>query len=269
MSIWSSLYTSTSGISAYGNAMGVVGDNVANVGTTGFKGSRAGFAALLGGIGANQQRVGAGVVMSGAEVGFGQGSLQQTGRNLDMAVWGEGWFVLDGNHKGVDGQYFTRDGRFAIDQEGFLVNTGGLRLQGYQFDMIASGEADDIGIRVATVEDAALSVARSGDAYGCGAIAGVRLVNAQGGGERVVASIDEDAVPGFEIVAVEQRLHGGHRCRRAGAVVEIITGRGGVDIVAGRGVVDVVVEPGVVDDQRCARRGGGAGVLVAAQPDAG
>lgn len=138
MSIWSSLYTSSSGIAAYGNAMGVVGDNVANVGTTGFKGSRAGFAAILGGIGTNQQRVGAGVLMSGAEVGFGQGSLQQTGRNLDMAVWGDGWFVMEGNHQGVDGQYFTRDGRFSVDQEGFLVNPGGLRLQGYMFG--ADGE---------------------------------------------------------------------------------------------------------------------------------
>lgn len=134
MSIWSSLFTSSSGISAYGSAMGVVGDNVANVGTTGFKGSRAGFAAILGGIGMNERRGGAGVAMTGAEVGFGQGSLQNTGRNLDLAVWGEGWFVVEGNHKGIDGQYFTRDGRFSADQEGFLVNPGGLRLQGYQYN---------------------------------------------------------------------------------------------------------------------------------------
>lgn len=145
MSIWSSLYTSTSGISAYGNAMGVVGDNVANVGTTGFKGSRAGFAAILGGIGANQQRVGAGVLMSGAEVGFGQGSLQQTGRNLDMAVWGKGWFVMNGNHNGVDGQYFTRDGRFSIAQDGSLVNPGGLRLQGYQYQSTSDTFSPSLG----------------------------------------------------------------------------------------------------------------------------
>ncbi len=145
MSIWSSLYTATAGITAYGNAMSVVGDNIANVGTTGFKGSRAGFAAILGGIGSNQQRVGAGVVMSGAEVGFGQGSLQQTGRNLDMAVWGDGMFVLDGAHKGVEGDYYTRDGRFTVDQEGYLVNPGNLRLQGYAANTIDGGFSPVLG----------------------------------------------------------------------------------------------------------------------------
>jgi len=134
MSIWSSLFTASSGISAYGNAMSVVGDNVANVGTTGFKGSRAGFAAILGGIGANQQRVGAGVQMTGAQIGMGQGSLQQTGRSMDMAVWGKGWFNVQGSHKGVEGDYFTRDGRFDWDNQGVLRNSSNLRLQGYQYD---------------------------------------------------------------------------------------------------------------------------------------
>lgn len=145
MSIWSSLYTATAGITAYGNAMSVVGDNIANVGTTGFKGSRAGFAAILGGIGSNQQRVGAGVVMTGAEIGMGQGSLQQTGRNLDMAVWGDGMFVLDGAHKGVEGDYYSRDGRFTVDQEGYLVNPGNLRLQGYPANTIDGGFSPVLG----------------------------------------------------------------------------------------------------------------------------
>lgn len=145
MSIWSSLYTATSGITAYGNAMSVVGDNVANVGTTGFKGSRAGFAAILGGIGANQQRVGAGVMMSGADVGFGQGSLQQTGRSMDMAVWGRGWFNVQGRHKGVEGDYFTRDGRFDWNKDGVLTNPGGLRLQGYAYDPISDTFGPGLG----------------------------------------------------------------------------------------------------------------------------
>lgn len=131
MSIWSTLHTSSSGIQAYGNAMGVVGDNVANVGTTGFKGGRAGFSAILGGIGHNQVRAGNGVVMSGAQTGFGQGSLQQTGRNKDMAVWGAGFFVLQGAHLGTEGQYYSRDGRFDVDLEGKLVNPDGMRVQGF------------------------------------------------------------------------------------------------------------------------------------------
>ena len=135
MSIWSSLYTATSGITAYGNAMGVVGDNVANANTVGFKGSRASFAAVLGGIGPSQQRVGAGVFMDAAEVGFGQGSLQQTGRASDMAIQGGGYFVVKGSHLGQEGTYYTRDGRFDMN-DGFLEKQGGLRVQGYAYDPI-------------------------------------------------------------------------------------------------------------------------------------
>ena len=133
MSIWSSLYTATSGITAYGNAMGVVGDNVANVGTIGFKGSRASFAAVLGGIGPHQTRVGAGVFMDGAEVGFGQGSLQQTGDSYHMAIQGDGYFMVKGDFLGQDGMYYTRDGRFHEDH-GYIVNPAGLRLQGQAWD---------------------------------------------------------------------------------------------------------------------------------------
>jgi flagellar hook protein FlgE len=134
MSIWSSLLTGSSGLGAYGDAIGIVGDNIANVSTVGFRASRAGFRDLLGGFGANGQRLGAGVQMSGAEVLYGQGSLLGTGRSMDMAINGNGFYVVRGQNRGIDGTYYSRDGRFGFDREGFLVNGDGLRLQGYAID---------------------------------------------------------------------------------------------------------------------------------------
>lgn len=134
MSLWTSLLTGSSGINAYGDAIGVVGDNIANVSTTGFKASRAGFSDLLGGTASNGQREGAGVLMNGPETMFGQGSLQNTGRSLDLAVRGHGFFVLSGAHDGMEGTYYSRDGRFGFDTEGNIVNPEGLKVQGYSID---------------------------------------------------------------------------------------------------------------------------------------
>src|SRR4051794_13278582 len=101
MSIWTSLYTGSSGLGAQGDAISVVGDNIANVSTTGFKESRAGFADVLGDT-AGANRPGDGVRMTGPDLSFGQGSLQQTGRPLDMAITGEGFFAVSGSHNGLN-----------------------------------------------------------------------------------------------------------------------------------------------------------------------
>ena len=106
MAIWSALLTGSSGLNAYGDAIGVVGDNVANVSTTGYRASRASFRDLLGGFGANGQRLGAGVQMAGAEVLHTEGSLLGTGRSLDLAIQGKGFFVLNGALRGIDGLIF-------------------------------------------------------------------------------------------------------------------------------------------------------------------
>ncbi|MBP9204787.1 MAG: flagellar hook protein FlgE [Kofleriaceae bacterium] len=133
MSLLTSLFTGASGMTAHGNAIGVVGDNIANVSTTGFKRTRAGFADVLGG-NLGSQRLGAGVRSGVLQTQFEQGSVQQTGGMLDMAVRGDGYFVVSGNHNGQAANYYSRDGRFALDQSGYVVNPGGLRLQGYLID---------------------------------------------------------------------------------------------------------------------------------------
>jgi len=130
MTISNNLYIGISGLDAHGNAISVVGDNIANVSTVGFKASRAGFADVIGGM-AGSSRLGAGVRMDGATTNFAQGTLQQTGSVLDLAVLGRGFLVVQGNHQGIDSTYYTRDGRFGMDNQGFVVNQEGLRLQGY------------------------------------------------------------------------------------------------------------------------------------------
>jgi flagellar hook protein FlgE len=134
MSISSTLFTGSSGLGAHGDAIGIVGDNIANASTIGFKSSRATFEDVLGGTSANGQRYGNGVRMSGPEVQFGQGSIQQTGKPLDFAVRGNGFFVVSGNNQGQPGNFYTRDGDFQIDNTGTIVNPDGLKLQGYTID---------------------------------------------------------------------------------------------------------------------------------------
>jgi len=78
MSILTSLFTGASGLGAHGDAIGVVGDNIANSSTVGFRAARASFADVLGGSAPSTQRYGAGVRMTGPQTRFTQGSLQQT-----------------------------------------------------------------------------------------------------------------------------------------------------------------------------------------------
>lgn len=134
MSIFTTLYTGTSGLQAHGDAIDVVGDNIANVSTVGFKESRANFSDVIGGTFANGQSVGQGVRMNGTETLFGQGSMQSTGRALDLGINGNGFFVVAGKFDGVQGQFYSRDGRIALDNTGTLVNAEGLKLQGYTID---------------------------------------------------------------------------------------------------------------------------------------
>ena len=144
MSISNNLFIGVSGLTAHGSAISVVGDNIANVSTIGFKASRAGFADVLGGTVA-QSRLGGGVRMNGVQADFGQGTLQQTGGILDLAVNGRGFFAVRGNHDGLPGTYYTRDGRFNVDNEGYIVNPEGLRLQGYQVNINGTQtQLDDI-----------------------------------------------------------------------------------------------------------------------------
>lgn len=132
MGILSSLFTGVSGLNANGNALSVVGNNIANLNTIGFKSSRSVFADLisssLGGAGAAIQ-TGLGVALNGVQGNFSQGSLSTTSNGLDLAIDGNGFFVLrDGS--GVT--FYSRAGQFHLDAQNRIVDPSGLLLQGYQ-----------------------------------------------------------------------------------------------------------------------------------------
>ena len=137
-----SLYSAISGLKNHEIRMDVIGNNIANVNTTGFKRSRTNFATML-----SQTLKGASMPTGGqarsnaAQVGFGallgsidqvmtQGSAQNTGRDTDLMLQGSGYFVLDNNGRPV----YTRSGGFGLDQSGYLVDPAtGARVMGYNF----------------------------------------------------------------------------------------------------------------------------------------
>ncbi len=122
-----SFRTSLSGLDAASNDLSVVGNNIANAATTGFKGSRAEFvdvfATTFSGVSGNTP--GSGVRVASVSQQFGQGNIEFTASNLDMAINGEGFFIV--NDDGTDS--YTRAGAFSTDREGFVIDNSGRNLQ--------------------------------------------------------------------------------------------------------------------------------------------
>ena len=133
MSITNSLYIGISGLQAHGDAISIVGDNIANASTVGFKRNRASFGDMLGGE-INTQRLGGGVIQTGPQTMWQQGTITRTDNPLDLAISGGGMFMVKGTHGGQTNQYYTRDGRFHLDNQGYVTNQAGLRLQGFAID---------------------------------------------------------------------------------------------------------------------------------------
>ncbi len=145
MGMLTSLFTGVSGLSTNGQALSVVGDNIANSNTIGFKGSRTVFADVLSsslGGGAAFQ-VGRGTFISNVQAIFNQGSLESSSNPLDMAIEGDGFFILTD----ISGaQYYTRAGQFNLDSSGNIVNPDGLRLQGKLLTGTQAGQVSTINI---------------------------------------------------------------------------------------------------------------------------
>lgn len=128
------MYSGVSGLRAEGEALGVVGDNIANVNTTGFKAQRALFEDVLGHsilAGTSSSMPGSGVKVGDIQQMFTQGTLQNTGVSTDVALNGDGFFVVKGTVDGLSSDFYTRAGTFNIDSLGKLVNPAGLKVQGY------------------------------------------------------------------------------------------------------------------------------------------
>ena len=151
------LTSGVSGIQQFQNSLDVIGNNIANSNTIAFKSARTDFAdafsqtlqvssASSSGSGQAGMQVGSGVTTSAVKNVFTQGALNRTGVGTDLAIDGDGFFMVKDPVSGV--QYATRAGDFHLDGNNYLVTTKGLRVQG--FEVAASGTRGDIRIDAAT-----------------------------------------------------------------------------------------------------------------------
>jgi flagellar hook protein FlgE len=129
-----SLYTGVSGINTHMGQLSVVGNNIANMNTYGFKGSRTYFSDIINqsltGVSGSSQ-VGLGVNLGAVMPSFTQGAFESTENPLDLAIDGSGFFILKNED---NSSFYTRSGQYKLDKEGNIVDQNGLYLQGYQVD---------------------------------------------------------------------------------------------------------------------------------------
>lgn len=118
--------TAVSGIKASATNLGIIGNNIANAGTTGFKSSRGEFTDVFSTslLGASGNAVGRGVAVNGVNQSFTQGNITFTDNVLDMAINGSGFFVLNDSGTNV----YSRAGSFQVDRSGSVVNSAGHEL---------------------------------------------------------------------------------------------------------------------------------------------
>lgn len=149
-----SMFTAIGALGLHQTFMDVVADNLANANTPGFKASRVlfqdqfsqvlspGSAPSTGNGGLNPVQVGLGAQMGYATPIFTQGMLQETGRNLDLAIQGDGFFIYTDS---AGGYRYSRDGSLQVDSQGYLVNGAtGARVQGWQLETGQAGPVDPL-----------------------------------------------------------------------------------------------------------------------------
>ena len=121
-----------SGLQAASTDLNVIGNNISNASTVGFKGSRAEFGDLYanGLVEQGSNAAGDGVKVSKISQQFAQGNITATNNGLDLAINGDGFFMVKNNGSTL----YSRDGQFGLDKNGYVVNNQGMRVQGYQAD---------------------------------------------------------------------------------------------------------------------------------------
>lgn len=137
MSINSALLAGVSGLVANSAAMAAISDNIANTNTTGYKRNQVNFASVVTDQAVKGRYSAGGVEASTRRFIANQGLIQAASTSTDLAIAGEGFFVVTEKATGVamqDPRYFTRAGSFAVDDDGFLVNDAGFYLQGWPAD---------------------------------------------------------------------------------------------------------------------------------------
>ncbi len=189
-----SLWSGVSGLKNHQTRMDVIGHNVSNVNTHGYKAERVQFMDMLsqtisdaaspqdniGGV--NPKQVGLGMTVAAIDKLMTQGSLQTTGKNTDLALAGDGFFVI----KNGDSDFYTRAGFFDIDKDGYYVHPGtGLKVQGWNARRNADGK-NDINAN-SEVEDIRLPI------YAKQGARGTTLVTYESNLNQAVNSVPQDS----------------------------------------------------------------------------
>ena len=125
-SIVNGLFAGRGGINSHGVAIAVVGDNISNASTIGYKTARTEFEDLVAG-GTGNKIVGSGSSVAAVTTVFQQGTLELTGRDLDLAVDGNGYFTVEDN----GARFYTRAGNFKVNSQGDIVTQNGLNVLGF------------------------------------------------------------------------------------------------------------------------------------------
>ncbi|CAI2716891.1 flagellar hook protein FlgE [Nitrospina watsonii] len=131
MSLIGSLFSGVSGLRSNSQAMNVIGDNISNTNTVGFKSSRSVFGDLFSTIlnnGSVTSQIGQGTQFVGSLQDFSQGAIENSTNALDMAIDGQGFFVVNNGQ----GNFYTRAGQFRINDNGVVADIGGNALQGFR-----------------------------------------------------------------------------------------------------------------------------------------
>lgn len=173
MSLIGTMGSGVSALRTFMKGLEVIGNNIANVNTTGFKASSAKYSDSFSNIlqrsapsGTNTTNtsstgIGTGVTLSGVSTNFNQGSLASTGRDTDLGISGSGFFHVKNS---VDGSEFaTRSGNFRWSDQGFLVNPAGLRVQGLTGAGLAAVGDIELATPPAGTQRQSVSIDRSGN----------------------------------------------------------------------------------------------------------
>ncbi|MBW2599843.1 MAG: flagellar hook protein FlgE [Deltaproteobacteria bacterium] len=169
----SSLFAGISGLASAGKQLDVIGNNIANVNTIGFRSGRIYFGDILsqsvtGGAAAGMQ-VGRGVDVAAITTQFSSGSFETTANATDLAIDGDGFFIV----KDADeGSYYTRAGAFHLDNEGYLVDVNSLKVQGYNITGVDPDTISNISLSGVQSEPSATTEISIGSNLDAATVAG-------------------------------------------------------------------------------------------------
>lgn len=253
-----SMFSAVSGLRAHRTMLDVVGNNISNTSTAGFKRSATVFEDVLSetvrnvGAGAedgttggtNPSQIGLGVAVSRISTDFSQGALQTTGRELDFAIRGDGFFVAEGNGE----RSYTRSGSMSLDAQGRLVTANGNLVQGWSADaagvvntnLASGGITVPIGATAAPVATTSIDLngnlpadASIGDSF----VSGVQVFNSQGDTAMLALTFEKTAANEWTVTAADDAgtpVTVTDNVLTFGADGQLDAGHdGGVDIAAG------------------------------------